>query len=407
MMSDVLADIRFGLEGDATTSQVRGFSYPEPGFTWSVGRDVALRIDFEPGPPPTMIEAELSPFVPGPQLPEQRLVLRIDGTEIAADCVARDGTLGYWIPEGVQIGSSCLIEFSLPDAARPKDFGGNLDPRRLGFKFHRVRMLHVPREPQIVVRSLPPLWRDQPTTNIMLPEYEDMVERLCGQSVHDLMFELENLGSNCEFGLLQRRCGAEPLSLLRFAGIALPFLLKALEADFAGIDDPAETGLEIVGPEREFFFRNDRYGIRGHTWRLDGSSDAGKVLTDVLRNMRFYRRKFHEDLSSGGRLYVFQTPGFLSTAHALPLLTALRRHGDCSLLVVCDTPHLEAGAVEHVSPHLFRGCLKTFAPLSDVSQSDLPSWLSICANAWRMWRGDLRDASTVPQTEPAALSASG
>src|ERR1700679_3995741 len=32
-----------------------------------------------------------------------------------------------------------------------------------------------------------------------------------------LMYRFENLGSDCEFGFVQRHLGAEPLSLLRFA----------------------------------------------------------------------------------------------------------------------------------------------------------------------------------------------
>jgi hypothetical protein len=50
-----------------------------------------------------------------------------------------------------------------------------------------------------------------------------------------------SLGDNCEFGLVQRRGGAEPLGLLRFASIFLPIeirlekLAAVLERKFEGL----------------------------------------------------------------------------------------------------------------------------------------------------------------------------
>ena len=40
-------------------------------------------------------------------------------------------------------------------------------------------------------------------------------------SDHDLVLDFESVGDNCELGIFQRRVGAEPLGLLRFAGAPL------------------------------------------------------------------------------------------------------------------------------------------------------------------------------------------
>jgi hypothetical protein len=386
-MIEAVAGLSFGKTGDAARAAIRGFSSPEDGFTWSVGREAALLVDFGSGPAPTMIELDVSPFIVGTDHPRQGLTLRINGVKVAADRIERAGTLGYWLPKNIVMKSPCLVEFIQPDAVPPRDFGISTDERRLGFMFRHLRFLRAPREPPFDGRRLPPPW-DHAAAPEPPAALEETVTGACGLSLRELMFAFESLGCNCEFGVLQRTCGAEPLSLLRFAGIALPSLLQGLAADFAGIDDPALTRLELVGDApREFLFRNDAYGMSAHTWRHEDRTDAAKMLEDVLRNMKFYQRKFREDLANGGRLYVFQRSGQLLPAHALPLLTALRRHGDCSLLFVCESADVPSGTVAQLSPHLFQGFIGKLAPGENVALSDLPSWLSLCVNAWRLWKG--------------------
>ncbi len=41
-------------------------------------------------------------------------------------------------------------------------------------------------------------------------------------TLQDLMLQFESLGQNCEFGLVQRRAGADPLGLLRFDSAPCP-----------------------------------------------------------------------------------------------------------------------------------------------------------------------------------------
>ena len=50
----------------------------------------------------------------------------------------------------------------------------------------------------------------------------------------------ESLGDNCEFGLFQRMCNAEPLGLFRFAGGYLPEIIRGLNSGFSGLWGPGE-----------------------------------------------------------------------------------------------------------------------------------------------------------------------
>ena len=59
--------------------------------------------------------------------------------------------------------------------------------------------------------------------------------RAPGKPIEELMLAFESLGDNCEFGLVQRDGGAEPLGLLRFAGMSLGNLVAALEAKLDGL----------------------------------------------------------------------------------------------------------------------------------------------------------------------------
>jgi len=53
-----------------------------------------------------------------------------------------------------------------------------------------------------------------------------------------LLMRFEALGENCELGFVQRHFGAEPLGLLRWAGISNASLVTALDTAFAGVGDP-------------------------------------------------------------------------------------------------------------------------------------------------------------------------
>ena len=54
----------------------------------------------------------------------------------------------------------------------------------------------------------------------------------------------ESLGRNCEYGVVQRRCEAEPVSLLRWSGMPVSKLIEALTHEFSGLMETA-IGQEV------------------------------------------------------------------------------------------------------------------------------------------------------------------
>jgi hypothetical protein len=70
----------------------------------------------------------------------------------------------------------------------------------------------------------------------------------------DLVNLFRSFGDNCEFGLVQREVGAEPIDLLRFAGLYIPtghlaVLTDAITKGFEGLGQPGTVscGLSDTG----------------------------------------------------------------------------------------------------------------------------------------------------------------
>lgn len=95
----------------------------------------------------------------------------------------------------------------------------------------------------------------------------------------DLVLQFESLGDNCELGLVQRRMGAEPLGLLRFAGAPLRNLLRAMRNRFALIDDPAHVRLQVENGE--YMVRLTKYDLIYHA-----HARVGDVEPDRSRSLR-------------------------------------------------------------------------------------------------------------------------
>src|ERR1700709_963317 len=91
----------------------------------------------------------------------------------------------------------------------------------------------------------------------------------------DLVLQFESIGDNCEFGLVQRLAGAEPLGLLRFAGTPLRNLLGGLNARFADIADP--NHVRVVAENGEFMVKLTKYDFTFHA-----HVKVGDMAPDVL-----------------------------------------------------------------------------------------------------------------------------
>jgi hypothetical protein len=112
------------------------------------------------------------------------------------------------------------------------------------------------------------------------------------------------------------------------------------------------------------------------------------IQPEVMRNkmadyLGFLQRKFVSTLSSGEKIFVIHHGSFFTIAQVLPFLAALRAWGPNTLLWV--TPRSgQDGAIDQLGAHLYRGHVDV--RMEDPGTTNKLTWLSLCANVFRLWR---------------------
>lgn len=389
---EVAAHVIFGVGGNAAPVQLYGWSFPEPRYTWCVDTSSAVRIPYRPGDGTLMLELTVNPMLLPPVIRTQRLVVAANGTVLGEEVIAGESTLGYAVPESVLDETHTLtVTLSYPESFVPAELGAGPDERRLGVSVRDMLLLWVPPEAPFTPVTRPPLPADA------AGGIEAAVRFCTALSPAELAHNFESLGHNCEFGLMQRAAGAEPLGLLRFAGISMHHLLRGLDMAFEGIDDPARLRAYTERGRRgeEYLIRDDRYSAMFHTRQLQGEITPEALVAKFAPHLAFLRRQFQGVLEDGSRIFVHHRPGLRSQAEVMPLLNLLRSHGPNVLLYVTEdfvapdgtaVPTMPAGTVVQERADLFHGYIDEFAPVYDAAKLNLPAWLSICANTYRMWR---------------------
>jgi hypothetical protein len=184
---------------------------------------------------------------------------------------------------------------------------------------------------------------------------------------------------------VQRKLGAEPLGLLRFAFIELPLLLNGLRSGFEGLGDPNTTEVTVEGKDREFLVRESVYGMTYHTFQYEGQMSLDTVRQQQATRLNFLKRKLMEDIGQGEKIFVIKRSPTLRPEEVLPVYTALNELGRNWLLwmVPADAAH-PSGTVETLLPGLLRGFLDRFAPLEDAHDLSISGWTAVCEAAWRL-----------------------
>ena len=207
------------------------------------------------------------------------------------------------------------------------------------------------------------------------------------------MMAFESLGGSghgCEFGLVQRALGAEPLGLLRWADLGFDFLAAALEREFDGVGSPENTVVFFPdGDETHYWSRDTRF------WMAQGAHiPAVKVTKDfatlqICRRQQFLRKKLLSDLALGEKIFVYKNQlRMLKSEEVMRLHRAVRSYGNGTLLYVRteDASHSN-GMVEYVEPGLMIGYIDHFSHSPTDESLGLPveSWATICRNAYGLW----------------------
>jgi hypothetical protein len=358
-------DIIFGTDGNAGPFTREGWSTPEPGYLWTSGARSRLVLPRPPDPGAWDIEAEVAPFTHENRLTAQRLGLSVNGVPAGAVQLHSEAVVKLELSPALASADALDLVFDLPDAARPMDFAGGTDDRALGVAFKRLVLTPA--------AAAPPASLPRPALRLVEPSVVP---------ADQLMLGFESLGENCEFGLVQRRCGAEPLGLLRFASAPLPQLLAALHARFDGLGSPESIGVELSSNGREYMIRDAAFGFYWHAWVLAGEKTPAEIRDREARRVPFLIRKLTEDLASGEKIFVYHGMQPLSGAHARALTRAIRLYGPSTLLWVelADASHA-CGTVEWVSEGLMKGFIERFAPGDDAHDFDTEAWVAVCRAA--------------------------
>jgi hypothetical protein len=197
----------------------------------------------------------------------------------------------------------------------------------------------------------------------------------------DLVLQFESIGDNCEFGLVQRLVGAEPLGLLRFAGTPLPALLAAMGARFEHIDDPRH--IRIQEENGEYMVKLTKYDFYYHAHVKVGEMTPDAIHQQQCRTVGFLARKLIGDLETPSKILVFRQNEPLSAGDLVDLRIALSAYGPGVLLWVREAcPGHPPGTLDVPDDHLMVGYVRRLAERETVPNIDLESWLVVLRRAY-------------------------
>lgn len=194
------------------------------------------------------------------------------------------------------------------------------------------------------------------------------------RGLKELLSRFESLGDTCEFGIVQRRFAAEPVSLLRWVGTPPHLLTAALNARFAGVGEPEHTRIDVT--LGEYTTADRRYHMAGHTFTPPSSEPIESFAPKQYRRMQYLRRNLIDDLTAAEKIFVYKAHDGISEDQLAALFEAMRSYAETIVLfcVRLADPDHPAGTLERRDPGLFVGYLDKF---SNVDTSfDL--WIDLC-----------------------------
>ncbi len=374
MVIERVLNIEFGKKGQCKAHVGKGWSLAEDGYRWMVDAVSELNIGSFAAGDDLLLVMDLEPFIHPPELPHQGMTISIGGVPFIQTELSAAGRYGYRVPPELVPAGDIVLVFDHSDADRPSDFSHTKDRRALAISVSQAQIFRISGAVDTtVVRG---------EGGITLAEFEQRV----GKAADEFIGGFESLGDNCEFGLMQRRCGSEPLSLLRFANTLLPNLLNGLEDGFFGLGEVEDLGFRLEGRSKaEYIIEEKRYGLVYHTFRYKGEIDEAKFIESEGARLKFLVRKFAEDLRRGEKIFVCKRNLPLSQEEVIPVLAALNLYGgNCLLWIVPADREHPPGSVHWVIPGLLKGYIDRFAPMDNAHDLSLEVWLELCANAWEI-----------------------
>jgi hypothetical protein len=337
-------------------------------WTWTLGHRAVLEL------PPISGEADyvLKMYIAGIYKGNpQRLIVGVNGMAVGIILCRGPASFEFLVPAGALNSRDPIdVVLDIPDACQPVDDAGSTDKGFLGIRVAKI--------------ELQPLTRSQQKAHMQSPAADDLPGVLEQRAA---LQEMAGLGFNCEFGLVQRHVGAEPMSLFRWSNAPIDKLIEGLEKRFAGLT--ARDALEvIVNSEGKFVVEDKVYGFRHHTFV--SALQAG-ALERVQRNeyvrIGILCKTLLEDLRERKKLFVYHDAGASNLEDIRRLVRALQIYGNNTLLWIVGTPTTaQIGETRQIERGLIQGYVSGFqtGPIMPGSPH-LPSWIKVACRAHQIW----------------------
>jgi hypothetical protein len=205
-----------------------------------------------------------------------------------------------------------------------------------------------------------------------------------GMRALDLVQRFESWGRDCEFGLVQRRLGAEPNDLFRFSNPTPDVLVKLINNDFAGYGDRGYVALDKQQPRREWYFGDHETGTSRHSHIYEGDLPQDKVEKMARVWARLLREKTVREIATGQKIYVIKTSrGDFTEQAVAEVARALRSKGPSWLLwVEAGNP---VGHCDVAMEGLIRARIDRVCERGLEHKFSLVGWLKVLCGAWNTY----------------------
>ncbi len=351
----------------------RNWGPPEDGHRWTIGAESTVVLPIE-AHPNLVIVIDAAPWTDAAALPSQMVMFGVCGRLRETVRLHERRTISVQTMAGCEHGRLSLdIHHLSAGAPRPQDAPA-IHGKPLGLIVTSLRVFRLRDAPwKTITRARLP-------GNIASGTLQRAATATAGLEPRALALRFASLGLDCEFGLVQRAFGAEPLDLLRFAGSTIDRLTFGLMARYANVGAPDMLRVFLSGePRDEFKLYQQQYHLYYAVGQLVGQTTHEAVRSDALNKFPFLERKLLKTLREGSRICVLTRCEPLTVAEALGVFCALQLEGRNTLLFAVAGDVARTGEVDRLRPGLLRGHLGA-TDARDYATPD--AWLSVLANAY-------------------------
>ncbi len=318
----------------------------------------------------------------------RRAVDGLPGDATMAENFCRTLNLAEMFEEAEEFATQHLTDYE-PTAGilaqRAKSAAGRLDWREAIVRWRLVRD-QFPGNEEAEELHGQALWHHQVSQGLNTAKLEPGQRELSDQGpaaqvdeAKAVVLSFESLGDNCEFGLVQRHFGAEPIGMYRWGGVSVGSLIAAVEARFDGMGLAENT--ELTGhPGDEYVLRDRRDWLSSHTFVPFNEKKFERIRDQQLAALQFLSDRLRQDIEEPWKIFVFKPrSGQISDDEMQALHSALHKIGDVSLLCVSVPADAETiGTTQRLSRGLYRGNISRVSPTARAGEVDYPGWLRLC-----------------------------